>query len=296
MPRRPWRSVAHRLLCELANDGEEMKRLHIKAGPNRECFVVLLCVILGSQNFASADQSGPASADQSGPVDEIIQELFLGETVYPQERYELQMSGGLQWRHTDGLKSFEMPLLLELGLTSRLQVELGMPVVVIPAPEVVSGAGNIEMGALYNVYRDRSREFALSLGVEAMLPSLSSRVGQSAYTFEPFLIAYKALGPIYANVSGSVEVSFPTQGETEVGGDLAVGLFKPFGALVPVFEFALAFEDEGATVQVAPGLIWHPGYELEVGLAVAIDLSEAANRAVLFTSTWEMEFGDEDDE
>src|SRR5262245_37031704 len=53
------------------------------------------------------------------------QELFLGEPTQVQKQYDLQLTSGLRWRYPDGeAASPSVPLVVELRLTERLQVEL----------------------------------------------------------------------------------------------------------------------------------------------------------------------------
>src|SRR5262245_31898169 len=102
-------------------------------------------------------------AQEQPKVEELLQELFLGQTVYPQEPFELQTTGLLDWEHSEEQDELIAAISAEFGITKKFQVELEVPFnVVFAEPDRSSGISNMGIGFLYNFINNAERGIALS--------------------------------------------------------------------------------------------------------------------------------------
>jgi len=229
-------------------------------------------------------------------LDEFVQELFLGEIVYPQEAHEIQFTTGFLWNH-DESDDWRLPVVLEYGLTDSLQIALELPVDHVDEADA-TGAGNLEVEAYWNFLNDPCTGWAAGAGFGIGLPTGSREVAENAVTYEPFLVAYRQLGCSTAfNVSAAVEIEDPQESdeESEVSGEVAAALLKRYDNFVLLMEAAVEIEEDEAPVTLAPGLYWQPGDVWEVGFSLPVTLqgdSAEVGAFVLVT----FEFGGDEDE
>jgi hypothetical protein len=250
--------------------------------------------------------AGPLRASPEEPdddVEEVIQELFLGETVYAQDRLELQLTSALSFVHTPAGGAFIAAPFFELGLTERFQIGAELPIESAPLQGEgegdggrALGVGNVSVGALFNAYNSRKRGFALSFALEGSFPAASGSVGEPAWGVEPVIIAYKALGPVHMNLALAAEVEIPTgdDEDVELSPSAALGLFLPVGPVVPTLEL-LVTPLSSPALTAAAGALVHPSPALEIGLALMAGLDEPSFGASLM-ATWETDFAGEPEE
>jgi hypothetical protein len=240
-----------------------------------------------------------SAAAQPSKLDDVIQEVFLGEAVFAQDQLELQITNGLAYARSEDEDLFADGLAVELGITDDLQIEASMAGEGRRSPEgSAAGLGNSEVGLLYGFLSDPSLGLALSTGLGVGFPAITSGVGEDAYSLELVFIAYKVLGPIHANLSLAPELVFAgDEEETTVEGGAALSLFHPVGAFVPLVELGVGLDEEGTAVALAGGLLWHPREEVEVGVSAVVGLTEASPEGGAFLNVaWEIELDDDDDE
>jgi hypothetical protein len=230
---------------------------------------------------------------ENGMVEEVVQELFLGEAVYPQEQWELQATAAGGWVHETARDGLEAALELELGLTDRLQLAVEAPLAYRRDRfGHDAGLGNVALALMYNVANSRNDGLAMSLGLEAAAPSATDGVGEEAVLLEPFAIGYLALESLALNASLSVEIAVaPEGGETEVGGELTLAALLPRGDLAPTFEVGAGLEDGVAAFLFAPGLVAQLSENVEIGAATGGRFDANGGRALLVAVhlTWEQE-------
>jgi len=227
------------------------------------------------------------AAAESGKVDEVIQELFLGRIVYPQDALELQVTAALGGSRAAGATGALAGLEVELGLTDRLQIAAEVPFAwTSTSTERRVGVGNASLGAMYNPLSDRALGLAVSAGLELAFPA-PSRVGADAWSVEAFAVAYKVLGRVHLNLKGGVELELPDGEAREFSPASALGVFAPIGRWVPLLELRAEPRADPAAV-VSAGALWHPAGELELGAAVQIGL-DARSIGGLVIATVELE-------
>jgi hypothetical protein len=223
-------------------------------------------------------------------VEEIIQELFIGQTVYSQEQFELQVTSGLSFAHNETLDTFELPLALEFGITDRLQIELeGFGAFILAPAQRLSGIGNPSLSLLYNIVNSAEKGFALSTSVEGTLPALTDGVGEDAFSSELSLIGYQEISSLAINLQLSVEVAREQQ-ENILGATLSVGIFGALGHFRPTAELSASLDTEQGSLTVAPGLLYRAG-ELEFGVGAPIDIM-GGEFAIVSLLVWEHGFAE----
>ncbi|SOD03310.1 hypothetical protein SAMN05216486_1105 [bacterium JGI 053] len=193
------------------------------------------------------------AAAQQAPragLPQLAQELFLAETVYPQEQGEVQLT--LYSRVNAGSHT---RVLAEYGVTDRLQLQLVTPALERGAAGDEEGA--YDAGVLYALL-PFARPLALSMSLEA------SFAHGAAPQWEPAVIAARAWGRVQLHGTAAAELA---GGEAEPWGALA-GLVDA-GRATPTLELVRSADHQD---YVVPGLFVHRD-GAELGVAVPVCLS-----------------------
>ncbi|WP_437964198.1 hypothetical protein WMF04_31360 [Sorangium sp. So ce260] len=254
-------------------------------------------LLAASTAAAPAEQERTEAAGE--PAQPAVEELFLGETAFPQEALELQVTSAPAWERAGRRVRFGIPLLLELGITDRLQIGGELPLELVRDERgAAAGLGAVQAEALVNLVNDRALGLALSAGLEAGLPAGARELGAPGYALEPFVSLDKAVGGVHLAFSASAEVRLPVaRGDAaELSPGVALGVILPVGAVAPTVELAAELEDTAALL-LASGVLWHPARGLELGAALELGLmGETPDVGLLLLVTSEIELaGDGDD-
>lgn len=198
--------------------------------------------------LAAAPAAAQAREDE---LDEIVQELFITETVYPQGQGEAQLTV-----NSNLDTGYLGPFTAEYGITSHLQVMASTPVL---RDDDGSASGEWSVGALYNLLNTQA--LAASVEVEAEFTSTED------VTFEPALIAARQLGML--QVHGTLSAAFGDETEyfSGLGTMLDAGMFSPTLELT-----ASGQEHVETTIGLTPGIYLHLGHHAEIGAAAPIRL------------------------
>ena len=240
----------------------------------------------------SADDDGDDQKHENADdlkVEQIIQELFLGFVVYPQDRGEVQFTTGFFHgfkSSTDGL----LPVEIEYGLTDRFQLGLEVPIEFLHDDTGIKrGVGQIELTPYYNFYSSRESQSAYGVGFSFVFPSASTDIGPRACTYEPFFVAYHKFPAFAVNFSSSlaIEDSLKRGEQSEVSGDLDLAFFRQIGKFVPILEANVEIERQTTSMRLAPAIFWKPVRGREFGVSIPIGLSgEAAHMGVFVLLIW----------
>jgi len=202
---------------------------------------------------ALAAAAAPAAAQRMDhghqPLPEIVQEVFLAELVYPQERGQVQLTVNSRLQHGSHSR-----LLAEYGITDGLQVSAVTP---IPESHPEEDENAWTLGTLYALVPNGPVEVSASGEVDV------ARGAPPVWT--PALIVAAGRGHVQLHGSARMEIS---QGEHALGGDatalLDVGRLSPTAELVG---------GEGEETFVVPGLFVHPREGLEAGVGAPLCVS-----------------------
>jgi hypothetical protein len=116
---------------------------------------------------------------QEAEREQPIQELFIGETVYVQDRGEVQLTSSFDYRKNGGERSWRASQLAQYGISDRLEVDAELPVVP-PAGSTSlrqAGLGDVEVGVLFGLRKD-IESLAVSAGLRFRMPSGSEALGR----------------------------------------------------------------------------------------------------------------------
>ncbi|WP_437806986.1 hypothetical protein [Sorangium sp. So ce1078] len=254
-------------------------------------------LLAASTAAAPAEQERTEAAGE--PAQPAVEELFLGETAFPQEALELQVTSAPTWERDGRRVRFGIPLLLELGITDRLQIGGELPLELVRNERgVAAGLGAVQAEALVNLVNDGALGLALSAGLEAELPAGARELGAPGYALSPFVSLDKAVGGVHVALSASAEVRLPAaRGDAaELSPGVALGVILPLGAVAPTVELAAELEDTAALL-LASGVLWHPARGLELGAALELGLmGETPDVGLLLLVTSEIELAGDDDD
>jgi hypothetical protein len=184
-----------------------------------------------------------------------VQELFLVETVYTQDRGEIQLTA-----HSRLQDETHTRLLGEYGITDHFQLSLVTP--------AVEGNGEDEeraweIGALYGISLGQT-PVALSAGMDVQVS------GDDATQWEPVVIAARQWGPVQLHAGAGTELH-----------SIADAAFAGLGAILdlqrvtPTLEFAASASEHESIV---PGVFVHPLRGIEAGFGLPVCLRCSGQR------------------
>ncbi len=231
---------------------------------------LILC--FASAFFGSLSRSG---AQTSGETPELLQEFFVSETVFAQEKNEFQVTTKPGYWKKEGMKMITIPLQFEYGFTDRFQVELTLPYnfLYTEGHRVIHGRGNAEAGFLYSILKG-NKPFAFSMGLEvelptekmsktAELPEEAEEAEEPGVEWEPSLIIARQFGKMQVHANLAAEIS---KSGTEFNYNLATAV--PFGNWLATLELNGKFADK-RSVFITPGILWKGIDDFEFGAAVS---------------------------
>jgi hypothetical protein len=256
--------------------------------------------------LSTASAHSTASEARQAQLEQVVNELFVGEVVTTQRRLELQVTGGVEWHRSREGVAFTPLAQMEFGITDHTEIGVEAPFALVRLPDgsTETALGNVELSILHNLSSNQEHQMALSLGLEAELPATSRLAGDPAIGLNPLLVVYKKFGPVHVNASISAEVGLVALDDEEEGDDAdrpavgargALSVYGEIGPVVASLEIGGAVGDEPELV-VAPGVLWHPAPDVELGAALLYQpLDERAAYGALLMTSWELDLGGDDD-
>lgn len=124
-----------------------------------------------------------------------LQELFQTETVYPQEKGEIQFTFSSKFNKSAERKLFETPVAVEYGLSDRWQVSLRMV-----RDESTNncggknrGVGDLQIGTKYSWMNIGRSNFHAAVGFELGVPtgSVGKGLGEGNLEYQPYVVVAK---------------------------------------------------------------------------------------------------------
>ena len=239
-------------------------------------------------NGDDKDEDDNEDEDQ---VTSIIEELFLGKVVYPQDKDELQLTFG----YFDGVGAAgnsELLFEIEYGITDRFQIGFEVPIESVKEERPFEGVRNLGFELYYNFYNERSTGRAYGVGLEFGVP-VDAAAGESrAHVYEPFFVAYQEYRDFALNISAALEIEDPfAAGATETAGDIAFGLIGKAGNIVPLLELQVEIASDETPVLLAPGFYvssFIKPFDVAVSFPIGLN-DDAPDFAVFFLAIVEFE-------
>lgn len=237
----------------------------------RRLAALSLSALLAFPAILAAQTPAPPDEDE----DELIQEFFSSEAVYLQARNQVQFTLGAQSHSLSGMAMRRLPVVLEFGLSDRLQIN-GEFSLFPASSQGPAGDSELEFGLLFGVRRD-IHTLAIAAGFDAGMP-----VGAEGMSFEPFVVVARSLGRLQIHASAGAEL-----GE-ERGYRVGAAGILPVGPLRLTLEATRASLD-GGSMFVTPGLIWASPFGLEIGAGLPIDIRGFVRRSLVVLLTYEVQ-------
>jgi len=227
---------------------------------------------------------------------QLVQEVFQSELVYPQDKGEVQITAGSVWHDERGGRLNEVPLQLEYGLTDRWQVDMAVTEVShrFDGGESSRGFGDLEIGTKYAFMNIGGSHTHAAIGADLTLPTGNEDrdLGEGLVQFEPYLaIGHDLQSLNNAHVFGQVALGLMRRSGSADGaeGDPAHELSLNSGLIVPINHARLVAEvnwssnrwnhdGDESSLFVTPGVVWDLPGTWEVGVGVPIGLTNDGDR------------------
>lgn len=227
-------------------------------------------------------QTSSIQSMSSSQISRPVDQLFTGQTVYSEEKGNLQLS--LSGAHErDGSQRFnEVTARAEYGVTDRLQFQAELPYQVADRTGSFSAdknVGNVEVGALYSIMRG-SAPISLSAAMDVQIPvghqsAISDNRGSSETLLKPSIIAAKDFSGTQVHSSIQAEL-----GGADRALNYNVGAVRQFGSWSPTVEMAAQTMDNRAPEFYAtPGVYYNFSNRAELGVGAPIGLNAPAEDA-----------------
>lgn len=244
--------------------------------------------ILSPSNIWAQQQEG----------EQPLQELFQTDTVYPQQKGEIQFTLAPRFREEAEGKNedfTEIPVRLQYGITDAWQVELGWEAFVNRNPddgESDSGIGDLEVGTKYSFINIADSNFHAAGLFQVVFPTgdVDEQLSEGFIRFEPSLILAKDFPGLsdlqlfaqtgFSFVERVREPDNPEDEEPEAHEFiLNGGFFIPVQQLVFVTEINWNNNEwnndgEKDELYVTPGLVWSLSKSWEIGAGMPVGLTE----------------------
>jgi hypothetical protein len=233
--------------------------------------LLLLCSVIG---FSSVED------EEEREYLQPLEELFISESVYPQEAGEIQLSFLTIYNKSKVLDNYGFPLTIEYGITDSLQVEVELNSF---KEKGTFRFNQIEIGTKYSFMNIKGLKLHSAVGFEIGFPIRAADDDEeSSLSYEPFLILAKDF-PGLNNLQFFTELRLEIEDEFkefEIGWN--VGIFVPIGRFCIVSELNFINIDE-KEVYITPGLIWNlPGsWELMIGFPLGLNDNSDKFRLIL---------------
>ena len=237
------------------------------------------------------DDKDDDEEEEDDQITPIIEELFLGRIIYPQEKDEVQLTFGY-FNGVEAATNSESLFEFEYGITDRFQIGFEIPIESTREEVPFEGVRNLGFELYYNFYSDRNTGRAYGVGCEFGVPIDAAAGEPRVYVYEPFFVAYQEYCDFALNLSAALEIEDPIAIEsTETVGDFAVGIIGKAENIVPLLELRVEIASEETPVLLAPGFYAKSFIKpFDVAVSFPIGLNDnAPDFAVYFLAIVEFE-------
>jgi len=215
--------------------------------------------------------SVPANAaTQENKEDQLINELFVGEKIYIQDKGEWVYVFTPSFTKAKDAKEIEFASELKYGVTDRLQVSGELPFSIVN-PDVghqEGGLGDISLAANYNFIQ--TDNYALAVRSDFLLPTGSERrmLGEGEFVWTPSLLSSFRVGK--GEIYGGIGEEF---GENHNHFDYSIAGAYPWKRFVGVLEFTGFAGDGDNEIYFAPGFYVNIREHMDFGFGIPIGLT-----------------------
>jgi|LWDU01.1.fsa_nt_gi hypothetical protein len=208
--------------------------------------------------------------------EELIQEVFKSDLVFPQQAGEIQLSLLPEYAESDEETSWAVPVSVEYGITDNLQVEFEWVSYGHNNPDdegASAGIGNLEIGLQYSWLAIADSPFHAAVGVEFGLPlgDDDKELGEGEKSLGSyFIFAVDVADNTHAFVQFGVE--YPEHETRERYANLGV-----ISSVTDDVSLTLEYNWEEEAQYLTPGVVWSPIDDWGFAIGVPIGLGDEAN-------------------
>ncbi len=263
--------------------------------------ILLLLALSPSLTLHAADDDDLASTNADKRP---IEELFKTDTVYPQEKGELEVElAGLYQKHNSRSDSWTVPLSLEYGLSDTWQVEAEWDAFIqndVRNHSAVRGIGDLELGTQYSFMNIDGSLFHVAprFSIEIPIGDVNKDLSEGFLEYEPAVIVARDVPQLHSQLFTEVGLNFVQRINSPEDADdaepaahefnLGAGFFTliPHGALTMEFNWTNnQWNHHGTenTLYVTPGFLWKVVRNVEVGVGVPVGLNGESDRYQIAT-------------
>jgi len=265
------------VLCVMAvSQGAGQTRINLASAPDRTEKVKEAAPPTASIKDKVRDNAAtPDDEDE----DELIQELFLAETVSVQKANELQITFGNDYFRKNRSHLWQSALVLEYGITNSLQIGAEVPLI---GSKEYEDAGEVEISLAYALAKNL-RSMAITAGVSMVFAERDAEVETSSKRMyaEPFIVVARKIG------RGELHADFSKTITSD--GEFSFNL----AGVYPWRNWRCALElngvaGNGSEVILTPGIIRRIDDSKEFGIGFPVGLTKDTNSiGIVFKATFE---------
>ena len=228
-----------------------------------------------------------------------IEELFKTDTVFPEEKGELEVGTAPLFQHNSSVDIFTIPLTLEYGITSNWQAEVEWNAYVQRNPKrgaIQRGRGDLELSTQYSFLNINDSPYHVAPRFALGIPTgnINKEMSEGFLEYEPGVVLARDL-PIGRRTQLFTELSlgFVQRVKRPFEADdaepaahefmLGTGFFTliPHGALTMELNWNNnRWNNHGTENQlyVTPGVLWRMANSVEFGVGVPVGLNRQSDR------------------
>ncbi len=120
------------------------------------------------------DSRAEEELEEIKSYNQLLNEVFQAETVYPQEKGEVQLLLRPTFSDRDDRNLFQVPFSIEYGITDVWQLEVAWDTFVNRNPETgatTRGIGDLEISTKYSFMNIAGSDFHAAVGLEIGFPT-----------------------------------------------------------------------------------------------------------------------------
>ena len=234
--------------------------------------ILLLTVLSYPRELPAAEE--PSHETEREPAGALVNELFVGENIYVQDKGEWVLSLTPSYAKASDAKEIEIEPEIKYGLTDRIQLSAELPYTIVNPDEGSQhqGVGDLTLAANYNFVQ--SEMYSLGVRAEFTLPTGDEDrdLGGGQFAVTPWLLSAFRVGP------GEVLAGIGEQiGEDDDAFLYDIAGAVPFKSFVGILELTGSHGGGEDAVYLTPGAYYRPSEKFQVGLGVPIGLTDDAD-------------------
>ncbi len=231
------------------------------------------------------------AAEEEEEDNQLLNELFQSETVYPQDQGEIQFTFVPEFRAGMTRNRFLFPFLVEFGLTDAWQVELEWTAHSIITDPRKQGIGELAFGTMYSFLNIGGSTSHAAAGFEVEIPlgDVDKELSEGFLEYETFVVLAHDFPQFYrVQVFTQFGLTFVQRVDSPMDPDdkepaaheflFNTGFIVPWECMVFTGEFNWTTNEwnhDGTESQqfFTPGVKWVPSTSREIGIGVPIGLN-----------------------